>query len=64
MPEKQTNSECLWVNSALNHANACGKGFLVQLCIEQLRYLMQNCLFFTYSACQKKQEHTVESLLG
>jgi len=41
--EKQTNSERLWINPALNHANACGEGFLVQLRVKQLRYVMQNC---------------------
>jgi len=41
--EKQTNGECLWINPALNHANACSESLLVQLRIKQLRYVMQNC---------------------
>lgn len=38
-----THRECLWVDAALNHANTSGQSLLVELGIQQLRDIVQNC---------------------
>ncbi|KAF9453537.1 hypothetical protein P691DRAFT_814485 [Macrolepiota fuliginosa MF-IS2] len=38
-----TNSESLWVNTALDHADTSCESFFVKVCIEKLRYVVKDC---------------------